>query len=129
MMREALTQADRAKIEDRMAFTRENYRMVREELLKIVYWQYDSDGPDIQKEPLNKDVIEAAKNLVMMNLALLQAEAAAGMYKKPIELLAKEIHYEPVPGEIRTVIIASWMHGGLLPAATIEQVVSAKELE
>jgi FKBP-type peptidyl-prolyl cis-trans isomerase (trigger factor) len=34
--RETLVQADRTQIEQRMNFTRENYRMMREELLKIV---------------------------------------------------------------------------------------------
>jgi hypothetical protein len=37
--REALIVADRRQIEERMDFTRENYRMMREELLKIVYWK------------------------------------------------------------------------------------------
>ena len=35
--RESLVQADRTQIEQRLNFTRENYRMMREELLKIVY--------------------------------------------------------------------------------------------
>ena len=41
--------------------------------------------------PLGRDRIEAAKNVVMMDLALLNAEIANGMYKKPVEHLAKEI--------------------------------------
>lgn len=36
--REIVIEIDRAQIEPRLAFTRENYRMMREELLKIVYW-------------------------------------------------------------------------------------------
>jgi hypothetical protein len=35
---EIVIEIDRAQIEPRLAFTRENYRMMREELLKIVYW-------------------------------------------------------------------------------------------
>jgi len=35
--RQALQEADRTKLEDRMQFTRENYRMMRERLLKIIY--------------------------------------------------------------------------------------------
>jgi hypothetical protein len=54
----------------------------------------------------------------MMDLALLSAEIANGMYKKPIEAIAREIHYDPLPEDVRTVIIAAWMRGGLLPAAT-----------
>jgi hypothetical protein len=68
-------------------------------------------------------VNEAAKNIVMMDLAILQAEAAAGMYKKPVEVLAKEIHYEPLPAEVRAIVIAAWSRGGLLPSAIVEKMV------
>jgi hypothetical protein len=47
----------------------------------------------------------------------------SGMYKKPIDALAKEIHYEPLPGEVRAVIIAAWTRGGLLPRAAIEKMM------
>lgn len=93
--------------------------MMRERLLKIIYWKPDDGG----KPPVNRDVNEAAKNIVMMDLAILQAEAAAGMYKKPIEQLAKEVHYEPLASEVRAVGIAAWARGGLLPKATLEQMV------
>ena len=51
------------------------------------------------------------------------------MYKKPVEMTVKEIHYDPLPDEVRTVIIASWKRGGLLPPAAIEQMVPAAEPE
>jgi hypothetical protein len=105
--RQALAEADRTKMEERMQFTRENYRMTRERLLKIIYWRSEDGG----KPPANRDVNEAAKNIVMMDLAILQAEAAAGMYKKPLEVLAREVHYELLPAEVRTVI-AAWTRGG-----------------
>jgi hypothetical protein len=69
---------------------------------------------------------EAAKNVVMLDLAILQAEAAAGMHKKPVEVLAREVHYEPLPSEVRTIVIAAWTRGGLLPRAAIEQMVPEK---
>jgi hypothetical protein len=110
---------DSAKIEQRLAFTRENYRVMREKLLEIVNWPEDSGMP----RPIARDRIEAAKAVVMMDLAVLNAEMAAGLYKKPIEEIAKAFSYEPLPGEVRAVIIAAWQRGGLLPAATIEQMV------
>lgn len=110
---------DSAKIEQRLAFTRENYRMMREELLKIVYWK---PGDEVVK-PLAKDKVEAAKSVVMLDLAILNAEAAAGMYKKPIEVLAREVHYEPLPPETRAVVIAAWQRGGLLPPETVERML------
>jgi hypothetical protein len=76
--RQMLIEVDRTKIEERMAFTRENYRMIREELLKILYWTPENATPGVPK-PLARDRIEAAKNVVMMDLALLQAEIANGM--------------------------------------------------
>jgi hypothetical protein len=44
----------------------------------------------------------------MMDLALLAAEAAAGMYKKPIAVIAREFQYEPLSGDVRAVIVAAW---------------------
>jgi hypothetical protein len=120
--RQTLIELDRTKIEDRMAFTRENYRMMREELLNVVYWTLDDHEVGMPK-PLVRDRVEAAKTVVMLDLALLKAEIETGIYKKPIEVLAKEIRYDPLPDDVRTVIIAAWSRGGLLPAATIERMV------
>jgi hypothetical protein len=121
--REAMIEIDRAQIEQRLKFTRENYRMMRQALLKVVYWT-EEDGPP---RPLMRDKVEAAKNVVMMDLALLSAEIASGMYKKPLEEMAKAIHYEPVPVEVRAVIIAAWQRGGLLPRAVIEQMIPSSD--
>jgi hypothetical protein len=120
--REGLVELDRTKIEHRMQFTRENYRMMREELFKIVYWK-DGDGGS---RPRAQDRVEAASRTVMLDLALLKAEIETGMYKKPIELLARNIRYEPLPPEIRAVVLRSWANFGMLPAATIEKMVPEK---
>jgi hypothetical protein len=42
----------------------------------------------------------AAKNIVVIHLAILHAEAARACTRKPVEALAKEIHYEPLPSEV-----------------------------
>lgn len=120
--REGLIEIDRAKIEERLASTRETFRISRERLIKIIYWSPQTAEPGI-KAPLPMDQIEAAKSLAMLDLALLKAEIDCGMYKKPVEAIAKEFQYEPVPGEVRAVIIAAWQRGGLLPRATVEQMV------
>jgi hypothetical protein len=64
----------------------------------------------------------------MMDLALLSAEIANGMYKKPVNALAQEIHYEPLPEDMRIVVIRSSKIFGMLPRAAIEKMVPAKEL-
>src|SRR5215471_16420887 len=56
--RETLVDIDRAKIEERLSFTRENYRMVREKLMEIMYW--DKDAHPGERPPQKRDVVEAA---------------------------------------------------------------------
>jgi hypothetical protein len=58
--------------------------------------------------PLARDRIEAAKNVVMMDLALLSAEITNGMYKRPLDAIVKEYRYDPLPDEVRAAIVASW---------------------
>jgi hypothetical protein len=99
--------------------------MMREKLLKIVYWTPDDNLQGIPK-PLARDRIEAAKNVVMTDLALLNAEIANGMYKKLVEALAKEIRNDPLPEDVRIVVIQSWRNLGLLPEAIIQEMVPEK---
>jgi hypothetical protein len=101
---------------------------MREELLKIVYWNPETATPGLPK-PLARDRVEAAKSVVMLDLAVLNAEAAAGMFKKPVDQLVKEYCYDPLPDEVRAVTIAWWKRGGPLPAAAIERMVPAAEPE
>lgn len=119
---EIMHEVDRATIAPRLAELRENYRVMREELLKIVYWNPDTAQPGLSK-PLARDRVEAAKSVVMLDLAVLNAEAAAGMFKKPVDQLVKEFQYEPLPQEVRAVIVAAWARGGMLPRAAVEVMV------
>jgi hypothetical protein len=58
--RETLLEVDRAQIEGRISTARENYRLIRDRLSKIVCWHPDPENPG-ERKPSNKDVIEAAK--------------------------------------------------------------------
>jgi hypothetical protein len=136
VMREALVQLDRTKIQQRMNFTRENYRMMRERLLKIVYWQApepadDSDHAKLEahkvRPPYDEDVIEAAKTLVMMDLALLRAEIETGMYRDEQEAAAT-LRYAPMPPDRRQVVIGALIAWGMLPKEQVEAIVPALPL-
>jgi hypothetical protein len=122
VMREGLVQADRTKIEQRLHFTRENYRMMRERLLEIIYWKPDPDSEFLQKPPLNKDVIEAAKNVVILDLALLNAEVTAGIYRTQPEA-AEALRYAPMPEDRRQIVIATFIRWGMLPKEQVETIV------
>lgn len=54
---------------------------MREELLKIVYWNPETETQGVPK-PLARDRVEAAKSVVMLDLTVLNVEVAAGMFKK-----------------------------------------------
>ncbi len=79
--RQSLIEADRTQLDERLNITREKFRLASERLLKIIQWQPPEDNPNA-RGPINKDVIEASKNYAMLELALMQAEIANGMYKK-----------------------------------------------
>lgn len=97
---------------------------MREELLKIVYWKLsDNEGANGMARPAAKDRVGAAKAVVMLDLALLNAELANGLYKKPLEVLARDIRYEPLPPDVRAIVLRSWANFGMLPAATVEKMV------
>jgi hypothetical protein len=55
---EIVIEVDRAQIEPRLASLRENYRLMREELLKIVYWTPDNHLVGTPK-PLARDRVTA----------------------------------------------------------------------
>lgn len=112
--RQIIVESDRMQIEDRMRVTRENHRISRDALLGIIHGGAAA-----------KDRVEAAKALVMLDLAVFKAEIETGMFQKPVKVMAKEIHYEPIPEEIRRAIIASWMRTQLLPMAVLEKMVPA----
>jgi hypothetical protein len=98
---------------------------MREELLKIVLVPPTPPPKAAASKPRAADRIEAAKNVVMMDLALLNAEIADGMYKRPIADIAKQFQYEPLPDEVRVAVIAAWQRGGLLPRDAIERMLPA----
>ena len=74
--------------------------------------------------PKAADVVEAAKNVVMMDLALLGAEVANGMYRKdetPSEVLARNV---PMPDGQRELVLGAFMRWGMLPADQAEPIAA-----
>jgi hypothetical protein len=62
----------------------------------------------------------------MLDLALLQAELANGIYDKLIEVFAKEIHVRAIARrKYASQVIATWKREGLLPEGVADQIASA----
>lgn len=114
--RQAIMQADRTQIGERMNTTREKFRIASNRLLQVI------QAPSA----LNKDVIEASKNFAMLELALMQAEITNGFYKQPMDAIVREFRYDPLPPEVRGIVVAAWIRGNMVPREAIESMVPAQ---
>jgi hypothetical protein len=121
VMRQAQSETDRSKIAERITSLRETHRIARERSLRILYWSPDNQLPGI-KPPLPQDILEAAKNLVMLDIAVLNAEVANGIYASESEA-AEGMRYAPMAPEHRQVVIAAFTRWGMLPKAQAETIV------
>lgn len=112
----AQQEVNMAKIEKRIAQTRATYAIARERLMSILYWNKDNGLP----RPLARDIVEATKNLVMLDIAVMNAEVANGIYKNLDEAAAHR-DYSALPEEQRKSIISAFGKWGLLPPGATAQ--------
>jgi len=65
----------------------------------------------------------------MLDIAVFKAEPETGMFKKSVEEISKDIKYDPLPADIRVIVIKSWQNFGLLPEAAVQEMVQALHQE
>jgi hypothetical protein len=119
--KETMMEADRTKIANRLNQTREQFRIMRDRLMQIIYWEPDPILHQMgirQKPPAEEDVIAAVKTIATMDLALMQAEVQAGIYKTLPE--ASE-HHDPLllPTETRDNVLAAFQRWGFNARGTV----------
>jgi hypothetical protein len=122
VMGQARAEIDRATIEPRLSALRETHRISRETLLDILQ-RGRSLGPG-KNRPWDSTLVEAARNLVMLDIAVLNAEVANGLYKNVEEAaVAGSIRYPALPSEQRQHIVSAFQKWGMLPPGTVEHLV------
>jgi hypothetical protein len=122
VMGEARNDIDRAKINNRLIQLRQTHQVARERLLKVLYWT--EDDKDLKK-PLTRDIVEAAKNIVMLDIAVLNAEVANGLYKNLDDAAgAGAVRYPALPSEQRQHIVSAFQKWGMLPPGTVQRLVA-----
>jgi hypothetical protein len=84
---------------------RETYRIARERLLQVLYWT-PTNTFGISK-PMSRDIVQATKNLVMLDIAVLNAEVANGLYKN-LDEAAATLKYPALPEEQRGTIVSAF---------------------
>jgi hypothetical protein len=114
---------DRGKIEQRINSLKETYRIAREALLRIVLWQPNPDATYIQRGPSAQAVAEAAKNLVMLDIAVLNAEVANGLYKN-LDEAASQLKYPALPEEQRGTIASTFKKWNILPPGSLVESIT-----
>ena len=113
-------EVSRSKITKRLGEIRETHRLGRERLLRIIYWSPENALPGI-RPPSSVAIIEAVKALVMLDLAIMNAEVANGVYKD-IEEAASHRDYTELPQEHRQTIVSAFAKWGVLPAGATAQI-------
>lgn len=118
-------EADHKAVEARLSEIRETFRMTRERLLQVIYWTPENAN---LKQPFAEEIVKAVTALVTLDLAILDAELNAGLYKKNENQIMEELRYKPLPPELREQIVITYRRWGRLPEANI-QVLAGEPLD
>lgn len=95
--RERALAVDQQKIQDRLAITKEKFRLMTERLWKIIDWRLDYIEEGIGM-PQTQDVIRAINTVVKLDLAILKAEMDAGIFDRKLGTLDVNL-YRAIPLE------------------------------
>jgi Mor family transcriptional regulator len=117
---EARREFDTAKIGPRLAALRENYRISREALLSIIERGLTQSG---KNKPWDSVMVDAARSLVVLDIAVLNAEVANGLYKNLDEAAAK-LSYPALPEEQRGHIVSAFQKWNILPPGSLVEHVT-----
>jgi len=78
----AVIESDRKKLNESLAQVRERYRVLSENLLRTIYWNYESLELCGISKPKEKERQSAIRLLAQMDLALLKTELEVGAFQK-----------------------------------------------
>jgi Mor family transcriptional regulator len=117
---QAHAEIDRATIGPRLTALRETYRVSREALLHIIKRGMTEHSKD---RPWDSVMVDAARSLVVLDIAVLNAEVANGLYKNLDEAAAK-LDYPALPEEQRSTIASTFKKWNILPPGSIVESVT-----
>ena len=103
--RQAVVESDRKKMNERLAEVRERYRLLIEDLQRIICWKPEYLKAYGTQYPNFKERLAAMRLLAQLEIALFQAELQAGMFQD------------------RQLAIEGMLRQGMLPTELHEQIV------
>lgn len=105
MRRRAVIESDRKKLNESFAEVREKYRVLSENLMRTIYWNWESLSIHGIQKPKEKERQSAIRLLAQMQLALFKTELNMGMF------------------ENRQLAMNEMLKQGMLPTELHEQIV------
>lgn len=111
---EAVYRIHNDQIDERMIAVRERFTAIFERLFKIAFWRWEYMQEGIfMPEP--KDQIKAMENIMKYDIALVEAEMDAGIYKRNLGTLEIERRNAPLTPERKAAIELAMKNWGFLP--------------
>lgn len=112
--REKALAVDSQKIQERLAITKESYRLIIQSLWRIIDWQPEDVEQYHIWPPKNDERIKAANTLIKLNLAILKAEMDAGIFERKLGEVDINIHRAiPLPPETTAKIAEAFIRWGI----------------
>lgn len=109
---EAKNEIRNEEIENRMSETRERFKVIFDRLFKIAFWEWDYLHEGIAM-PEVKDQIKAMETIMKMDIALIEAEMDAGIFKRNLGTLELESRNRQVTPERKQAIRVAMRNWGL----------------
>lgn len=112
--REKALAVDTQKIQERLAITKESYRLIIQNLWRIIDWQWEYHDKYGIDPPKNDERIRAANTLIKLDLAILKAEMDAGIFERKLGEVDINIHRSlPLPEETMHKIAQAFFNWGI----------------
>jgi len=112
--REKALAVDTQKIQERLAITKESYRLIIRSLWRIIDWQPEYLEQYFIHPPRNEERIKAANTLIKLDLAILKAEMDAGIFERKLGEVDITLHRAiPLPPETTAKIAEAFERWGI----------------
>lgn len=118
LRKEASSNVDRQVIAERLAGTKERFRVMTDRLLKIAFWDY-TKMQDGMFPPTYQEQIRAIDTVMKWDIAILNAEMDAGIFQRNLGKLEIEKRNRPVDDDQARIILSAMQQWGFVDAEVV----------
>jgi hypothetical protein len=112
--REKALSVDQQKIQERLAITKERFRVMIETLWRIIEWKSEYIDQYNIFPPKNEDRIKAINTILKLDLAILKAEMDAGIFERKLGSVDLNVYRAQIlPAEVAEKIMDVFKRWGI----------------